>query len=211
MSFRDKSEKQNLLLTIEEEDESSLEKVKNSYNKNERHLKALDLFFSGFVITPLVVFNWTSTWDIIYYSIFPDDFMKSTIASLIIGDMILVILYVIEPKLQHVQDSYQSSNMNKKEFYTKGFIMRSVYSYFMAVAYVCQWRGMWDFYAYYMDMIDWRYSLVISIIMLVLYLNVLNKSCKNNVVVTPFYLGPDTNLNDYFKKLNSYNFGFVSL
>jgi hypothetical protein len=142
-------------------------------------LYLVDMFIAAFVITPLVNIHWRGAWDLLDIYLLPTDARTSALVSLIIGLFILYIIYLIQNSLQKFYEKY------RKNFF--GQTMARFYTLFIALAYINQWRGLWNL----LDLTSnqWYHLLIetfLSIIILLLMKSIYNLNSA------PFLIGTDT-------------------
>jgi hypothetical protein len=159
----------------------------------------IDVLLTAFIFTPIVVFYWASTWDIIFVYILPKEFLLSCLVTFIFTNWILSFSYLFQNKLQSYYDKIPSYN----DLFKRKFLVRFVYTYFLAAAYVSQWRTYWDIYSYYTDKVPFYYFAFLSMIALLLYRYILKKSIAYYIKSVPFYLDKDDNFDTYFYQSES--------
>jgi succinate dehydrogenase hydrophobic anchor subunit len=142
-------------------------------------LYLVDMFIAAFIITPLVNVHWRGAWDLLDIYLLPNDARTSALVSLVIGLFILYIIYLIQNFLQKFYEKYRKNFL--------GQTMARFYTLFIALAYINQWRGLWNL----LDLTSnqWYYLLIetfISIIILLIMKSIYNLNSA------PFLIGIDT-------------------
>jgi len=149
----------------------------NSYSFMKFYLT--DMFLSAFLITPLVNIHWRGAWDLLDIYLLPNNERTSALVSLTIGLFILYIIYLIQNFLQKFYEKYRKNLF--------GQIMTRLYTLIIALAYINQWRGLWNLLDFTTN--QWNYLLIetlISIIFLLMMKSIYNLSSS------PFSIGIDT-------------------
>jgi hypothetical protein len=167
---------------------------------NQKLVYLIDVLLTAFIFTPVVVFYWASTWDIIFVYILPKDFLLSCLVTFIFTNWILSFSYLFQNDLQNYYNKISMYNNSRK----RRFLIRFIYTYFLAAAYVSQWRTYWDFYSYYTENVPFYYFAFLSILALFLYRYILKKSIAYYVKSVPFYFDKDENFETYFHQSESY-------
>ena len=175
-----------------------------------------DLFLLNmFLFTPLTIFYWAATWDIIYLYIFPNNFALSFLATFLFANAILICVYVFQYDFQLIHNylhgcaahdgllineaaSPKAAAARLKSYYDKAFLFRFLYSYLVANAYVAQWRTYWDVFNRMTENVHYLYFVAISIIAFVLYRCVLQNSLESYSKTVPYCLMRDIHLDTYF-------------
>lgn len=139
-----------------------------------------DMFIAAFIITPLVNIHWRGAWDLLDLCLLPNDPRSSALVSLIVGLVVLYSIYLIQNILQNFYEK------NQTNFF--GQFMARFYTLFIALAYINQWRGLWNL----LDLTNnqWHFLLIetsISIIILLIIKSVYNLNSA------PFLIGTDMN------------------
>ena len=142
-------------------------------------LYLVDMFIAAFVITPLVNIHWRGAWDLLDIYLLPTDARTSALVSLSIGLFILYIIYLTQNFLQNFYEKYRKNVI--------GQTMARFYTLFIALAYINQWRGLWNLLdltsnQWYHLLIETFLSIFILIIMKSVY----------NLNSAPFLIGTDT-------------------
>jgi len=138
-----------------------------------------DMLISAFIITPFVNIHWRGAWDLLDIHLLPDYPKESALISMGVGFAMLYILYLAQG---HLQSFYEKNRHN-----VMGQIMTRLYTLILALAYINQWRGLWNL----LDLTsnEW-YHLTgeagISIIFLLLMKSIYNLNSA------PFIIGIDT-------------------
>lgn len=162
-------------------------------------LTILDHLLNLALFSPLVIFYWASTWDIISSYIFPKDEIVSYVITFVCANTILLISYFLQDKLQAFHDRLNESRRSgSRNYYDRRFFFRLVYTYTLTLAYVFQWRTYWDVYNQLTKQVKFEYFLAVSFITLVLCRYLLNSSLGSFVKTAPFHLQPDLKFNGYF-------------
>lgn len=139
-----------------------------------------DMFIAAFIITPLVNIHWRGAWDLLDLCLLPNDPRTSAFVSLFLGLIVLYSIYLIQNFLQNFYEK------NQANFF--GQFMARFYTLFIALAYINQWRGLWNL----LDLTNnqWHFLLIetfISIIILLIIKSVYNLNSA------PFLIGTDMN------------------
>ncbi|CAM4752049.1 unnamed protein product [Rotaria magnacalcarata] len=95
-----------------------------------------DMLISAFIITPFVNIHWRGAWDLLDIHLLPDYPTISALISLGIGYLMLYTLYLTQNCLQNF---YEKNRHN-----ILGVIMTRLYTLILALAYIHQWRGLWN-------------------------------------------------------------------
>lgn len=95
-----------------------------------------DMLISAFIITPLANIHWRGAWDLLDIHLLPDFPIKSALISLGIGYLMLYTLYMTQGYLQSFYEKNRHNIM--------GLIMTRLYTLILALAYINQWRGLWN-------------------------------------------------------------------
>ncbi|CAF0936880.1 unnamed protein product [Adineta ricciae] len=138
-----------------------------------------DMLISAFIITPFVNIHWRGAWDLLDIHLLPDYPRTSALISLGIGYFMLYMIYLTQDYLQRFYEKHRHNVL--------GQIMTRLYTLLLALAYINQWRGLWNL----LDLTsnEW-YHLVgeagICIIFLLLMKSVYNLNSA------PFLIGIDT-------------------
>jgi hypothetical protein len=74
--------------------------------------KLIILFINGFLVTPVCVSFWASSWDILWEILYPNDTEISLAISWIIAHTILFVSYLIQDHLQQFHDKLQKKFAN---------------------------------------------------------------------------------------------------
>lgn len=154
----------------------------NSGVPNYRSYMALyltDMLISAFIITPFLNIHWRGAWDFLDIYLLPDSPVYSACISLGIGYWMLFTFYMAQGYLQRF---YERNRHN-----IAGQVMTRLYTLTLALAYIHQWRGLWNL----LDQTsDSPYHLVgeaaTSIIFLLLLKSIYNLNSA------PFLIGIDT-------------------
>ncbi|CAF1161865.1 unnamed protein product [Rotaria sp. Silwood1] len=138
-----------------------------------------DMFISAFIITPFVNIHWRGAWDLLDIHLLPDYPSRSALISMGIGYFMLYILYLTQSYLQKFYEKNRHNIM--------GLIMTRLYTLLLALAYINQWRGLWNL----LDLTsnEWYHLLAetgISVTFLLLMKSVYNLNSA------PFLIGIDT-------------------
>ena len=138
-----------------------------------------DMLISAFIITPFVNIHWRGAWDLLDIHLLPDYPRTSALISLGIGYFMLYMMYLAQGYLQRFYERHRHNIL--------GQIMTRLYTLLLALAYIHQWRGLWNL----LDLTsnEW-YHLVgetgICIIFLLLMKSIYNLNSA------PFLIGIDT-------------------
>jgi len=160
----------------------------NSYSFIKLYLT--DMFISAFLITPLVNIHWRGAWDLLDIYLLPKNERTSALVSLLIGLFILYFIYLIQNSLQIFYEKYRKNFL--------GQMMTRFYTLIIALAYINQWRGLWNL----LDLTSnqW-YHLIIETLISIIFL-LMMKSIYN-LNSAPFLIGIDTE--SYFLLGSKYN------
>jgi succinate dehydrogenase hydrophobic anchor subunit len=160
----------------------------NSYSFIKLYLT--DMFISAFLITPLVNIHWRGAWDLLDIYLLPKNERTSALVSLLVGLFILYFIYLIQNSLQIFYEKY------RKNFF--GQIMTRFYTLIIALAYINQWRGLWNL----LDLTSnqW-YHLIIETLISIIFLSIMKSIYNLNSA--PFLIGIDTE--SYFLLGSKYN------
>jgi hypothetical protein len=163
-----------------------------------------NILLNAFVFTPLTICYWTSTWDLLYLYIFPDNLWLSLSCTCVVTNVILVLAYLFQETIQKKHDTIRNkkftislSGINYR-YYGIDFLYRCVYTYVLTVAYVSQWKTYWDLYNELTKEASYLYFVLISFIALAAYKLVLGRSLKSLIKTVPFHLEKDLNFESYF-------------
>ncbi|CAF3239075.1 unnamed protein product [Rotaria socialis] len=150
-----------------------------------------DMIVSAFIITPLVNIHWRGAWDLLDINLLPSNERTSALISLGIGLMILYFMYLIQNYLQTFYEKHRKNIF--------GQIMTRFYTLIIALAYINQWRGLWNL----LDLTSniW-YHLLIETLISVTCLLIMKSIYSLNSA--PFLIGVDTE--SYFILGSKYNF-----
>lgn len=145
----------------------------------------LDAFFSSFVVAPLVVSYWRGTWNLAAVYLFPDELIKSSVASLIIG----IIGHLVFTIWQGSFRGHFNPDRRRLTFYCCSRIYTGIYG----VVCVNCWRGGWQLVDHYTarNMVTILSVTIFAIIALTLL------KALRNVGATPFVVVND-NSREYF-------------
>ena len=181
-------------------------------SKKEKFYIILDYVLAAVFFGPLSILYWASTWDIFYYYIFGNHPLLSASITLLIGLFIHLLAYLLQDVLQKIYYRTDEELLIEQETSRNslGYSYKALYAYFLSIAYVAQWRGLWDIYSYFIDEIDLIYAFYISLCGIIMYWFVLKRSFYSYATTTPYYLSPDVMSNSYFLKDNIIEFNKVS-
>ncbi|CAF2516017.1 unnamed protein product [Rotaria sp. Silwood2] len=138
-----------------------------------------DMLISAFIITPFVNIHWRGAWDLLDIHLLPDYPSTSALISIGIGYFMLYMLYMTQ---RYLQNFYEKNRHN-----IMGLIMTRLYTLLLALAYINQWRGLWNL----LDLTsnEWYHLLAetgVSVTFLLLMKSVYNLNSA------PFLIGIDT-------------------
>ena len=118
--------------------------TQNLANKgpSSRTINIINLFFSSFFVTPIVILYWASAWDVLDY--LPFSFFTNSLILLFISNFLIFNVYLWQNKLQIVHDKIASDTCLRVQksfwdYYGCDFLLRCVYTYVVTMAYVMQW------------------------------------------------------------------------
>jgi hypothetical protein len=103
--------------------------------KRLRDPKLLDIIFSGFVVSPLIIIYWSSTWDLFYCYVSEEDYILGIVITFILTNIVILSIYLGQDYLQKYHNKLKN-----------GFFMRCMYFYVLSISYVGQWRASYDLY-----------------------------------------------------------------
>jgi hypothetical protein len=193
-----------------------LEKKKKAPSNKERYYEIVDYLLAALFFGPLAILYWASTWDFFYYYILGIDVEKYTSYALalsaatttIIGLFIHLLAYLLQDKLKKLCFPTDEELFIENE---RSRTFKAFYAYAVSIAYVAQWRGLWDLYSYFLDQTeDVIYSFIISACGIFFYLFILRRSFYSYATTTPYYLSPDILSNSFFTKDHIIEFNRVS-
>ncbi|UJR28652.1 hypothetical protein I4U23_009884 [Adineta vaga] len=95
-----------------------------------------DMLISAFIITPFVNIHWRGAWDLLDIHLLPDYPRTSALISLGVGYFMLYMIYLTQG---YLQEFYEKNRHN-----VLGQIMTRLYTLLLALAYINQWRGLWN-------------------------------------------------------------------
>ena len=138
-----------------------------------------DMLISAFIITPFVNIHWRGAWDLLDIHLLPNYPATSALISSGIGLFMLYVMYLTQGYLQAFYERHRHNIM--------GQVMTRLYTLLLALAYINQWRGLWNL----LDLTSntWYHLLgetVICVTFLLLMKSVYNLNSA------PFLVGVDT-------------------
>ena len=154
-----------------------------SNDRSNMTLYFIDMFISASIITPVANIHWRGAWDLLDIHLLPDSPCISALISMGIGYFMLYTIYLIQ---NYLQNFYERNRHN-----ILGLIMTRLYTLLLALAYIQQWRGLWNLFDLTSN--KWYHLLgeaVISITFLILMQSVYNLN------TAPFIIGID--IESYF-------------
>ena len=137
-----------------------------------------DMFIAAFIITPLVNIHWRGAWDLLDMYVLHNDPRTSALVSLAVGLLILYLIYLIQNSLQNFYEQ------NRKNFF--GQSMARFYTLFIALAYINQWRGLWNL----LDLTSNQWHLLLIETLISILILLIMKSVYN-LNSAPFLIGTD--------------------
>ena len=168
-------------------------------------LYLIDVFLSSLLITPIVILNWASTWDIAYLYIFNDknQFYLSILTTLISSNIVILFFYIFQYKLQNCHNKLREEIRKKHEngfctYYGIDYLFRCFFTYILTTAYVFKWRSYWDLTSHFTAKTEWYYFFGLTIATLVCFRLVLNRSFETFARTVPFYLLTDKHFLDHY-------------
>jgi hypothetical protein len=175
-------------------------------NKNAKIdlLYFIDIFLSVLVITPIVIVNWASTWDIAYLYIFNDknQFYLSILTTLLSSSIIILFFYIFQYNLQNCHDELREKIRNNDKglcaYYGIDYLFRCFFTYILTTAYVFKWRSYWDLTSHFTANTEWYYFFGLTVAALVCFRLVLNRSFETFARTVPFYLLTDKHFLDHY-------------
>ena len=136
----------------------------------------------------------SSSWDIFYDLLLPYSFLTRTGITFLICNSLLLAAYCYQEKLQHIHNSISQP----QSYYGKAFALRFVYTYLLTIAYVLQWKCYWESYNEATKQVNYIYFVVISLLTLLIYRLVLQRSLVAFTKTVPFFLSKDEEFSAYF-------------
>jgi hypothetical protein len=138
-----------------------------------------DMLISAFIITPFVNIHWRGAWDLLDIHFLPDYPCISALSSFAIGLSMLYMLYLAQGYIQRFYERHRQDLM--------GLIMTRLYTLILALAYINQWRGLWNL----LDLTSnvW-YHLLGETVICITFLLVMKSVFNLNSA--PFIIGIDT-------------------
>ena len=138
-----------------------------------------DMFLSAFIITPLVTIHWRGAWDLLDIYLLPKNEYISALVSLTMGLFILYLIYLTQNFLQKFSEIYRKCIIER--------IITRFYTLIMALAYINQWRGLWNL----LDLTsnNWFHLLIETLISVTFLLTMKSISSLNSA---PFLISVDT-------------------
>lgn len=157
---------------------------------------SLDVIFDAFVVTPLSILFYTSTWDT-FDSFISTHFYYPMLASIfLVCNLSLLAIYLFQYKIQTFHDELKQNSSAK--YYGKDFFLRCLFSYILNLAYNLQWVTYWDFYDNFTERVHHIYFFVLALISLLVYKFGLNRSMASLSDGVPFTCRKDANFDTYF-------------
>lgn len=95
-----------------------------------------DMLISAFIITPFVNIHWRGAWDLLDIHLLPDYPAISALISAGVGYFMLYMFYLTQG---YLQEFYEKNRHN-----IMGLLMTRLYTLLLALAYINQWRGLWN-------------------------------------------------------------------
>ncbi|CAF3412925.1 unnamed protein product [Rotaria sp. Silwood1] len=138
-----------------------------------------DMLMSAFIITPLVNIHWRGAWDLLDRNLLSNNERISAFISLIFGLMILYFIYLIQNFLQIFYEKHRKNIL--------GQFMTRFYTLIIALAYINQWRGLWNLLDFTSNV--WYHLLIETLISIILLLCMKSIYSLNSA---PFLIGVDT-------------------
>lgn len=111
-----------------------------------------DSVVGTFLLHPLAVIWWRGTWDLLDFYIYPSDEIVSSRITLIIGAVLAVAGYMIQPYI---------NNLDKCSYHFKFYA--TLFLYVISIINLCYWRGLWNLIDIYLSPM-WKNSTVILIL-----------------------------------------------
>jgi succinate dehydrogenase hydrophobic anchor subunit len=138
-----------------------------------------DMLISAFIITPFLNIHWRGAWDLLDIHLLPDSPALSALISFGIGYCMLYTMYLAQGYLQSFYEKNRHNIM--------GQIMTRLYTLTLALAYIHQWRGLWNL----LDLTSnaW-YHLIGEAGVTIIFLLIMNSIYNLNTA--PFLIGIDT-------------------
>jgi hypothetical protein len=161
-------------------------------------LKLTDYAFSAFIITPVSIFFWTSTWDLFEDNINQTYFAFKILLTFLICNAILLSAYIFQYKLQSFHDRLRANMNPNSSSYGKDFLFRCLYTYLLTLAYNLQWITYWDLYNKLAENVHYGYFLGLALITVVVYKFAVSKSLDNLSQTVPYHLKRDQDLDSFF-------------
>ena len=157
-------------------------------------------FINSFIFTPVSILFWTSTWDIIYIYLFQEQAGLSYAVSFLIAQIILLISYLVQYRVQEFGDKLKSSASKTGilSFYNKYFLFKTFYSYVLTIGYLAQWRTYWDGLNDLTPDVNYWYFFGLSIFAILFYRYLLGRKISSFRKTLPFQLTPDNQFEFFF-------------
>lgn len=148
-------------------------------------VRAIDIVFASFVITPLVVIYWLTTWRLCDVYIKPDDPETSAVISFAIGLVGQFVLTFYQNAIAELLNFEKCRLLN--------FIASKLYALFAAVTCINLWRGLWVFADSVSsnDVVQMSRNIFQNLVILVL-----SRTLKNSVA-NPFVVLTDQSDSEY--------------
>lgn len=158
-------------------------------------LSIMDLFFSSFIVAPLVVGYWRSVWELMGIYVYPDDILISAWVSTGIG----LIGHLVFMLLQHSLEKCLHPDQNRILFY----VLSRLYTGCFAFICVNGWRGPWQL----LEILTSNMAIeLIAPLLTILAIVVLGcVKALRNVSATPFAIATDS-AEGYFVVLTMFRF-----
>jgi succinate dehydrogenase hydrophobic anchor subunit len=138
-----------------------------------------DMFISAFLITPLVNLHWRGAWDLLDLHFLPKNARLSAALSTLFGLILLYLIYLIQNILQSFYEKQRKTAVGKS--------MARLYTLIFALAYINQWRGLWNLLDFTSnDPLFLLLETLISVVCLLIMKSVYNLNSA------PFLIGTDT-------------------
>ncbi len=103
------------------------------------HIFALDVCFTQLIVVSLNVLVWRGMWNILDAFLFPENHLKSDLASLIIGYSIMIVLFLLQYPMSLLSAKLDNKNRCVKIAYEDVIIALATWGVLNV------WRAEWDF------------------------------------------------------------------
>ena len=172
----------------------------------------LDSILSFFIFGPIAILFWASTWLIIQKYIDPNNSLFGGFTTLSLGLTVHFLTYCLGDKFQNIHDKYFAISLVEKNFFSPGFLFRSIYSYILSIGIISQWRAVWTLYDFtFSGKFNQNYEILVLIFCLLTNCLFLKPSLYSLTIVVPFMLNFETKYENFFQRSKPFNLTNVSL